>query len=85
MVSAVKVHDGHMNDLVMRERGSFGDVIVGVDGTSPAAEEAEEREWGGLDSPPSAWVRTTAAKVAKDIITMWSNEMTRELDAKVIR
>ena len=80
----VQVHDGHLNQLVMRNQGQRGDVIVGVSGESRHADEAEELEWGGIDTPPRAWVRTTAAKSARDVHTMWGNEMTRELDRRVL-
>jgi hypothetical protein len=85
MVGNVRVHDGHMSDLVMRDQGHRGDVIVGVDGFSRHAEEAESLEWGSLDERPMAWVRTTAARLHREVSTMWSNEMTRELDRQVLR
>lgn len=82
MVAQISVHDGHLNGLVMRNRGSYGDVIVGVDGASRVADEAEELEWGSLEAGPAAWVRTTAARHAADVHRMWSDEMTRELDRR---
>lgn len=85
LVSAIQAHDGHLSQLVMRDRGSYGDVIVGVDGHSRHAQEAEDLEWGTLESPPTGWVRTTAAARGRDVTTMWSNEMTRELDRQVLR
>lgn len=83
MVADIRVHDGHLNELVMRDHGSRGDVIVGVSGEARSADEAEDREWGTLDEPPRAWVRTTAARRAADINRMWSAELTRELDRRV--
>lgn len=83
VVKDIRVHDGHLNDLVMRNTGHFGDVIVGVDGSSIAADEAEELEWGSLEASPKAWVRTTAARSSAEVHRMWSNEMTRELDRRV--
>lgn len=85
MVSAIQTHDGHLNDLVMRDRGSFHDVIVGVGGESLYADEAEELEWGTPDVAPRAWVRTTAQQRAADVGRAWSNELTRELDRSVLR
>lgn len=99
MVSAIETHDGHLNDLVMLERGDKGDVIVGVGGESPYAEEAQVLEWGGRmleavavrgnalalaqeTQSPKAWVRMTAARRGRDVTTMWSNELTRELDRR---
>lgn len=83
MVTEIRVHDGHLNDLVMRDRGYKGDVIVGVGGEGRSADEAEELEWGNLDEAPKAWVRTTAARHAADVNRMWSAELTRELDRRV--
>jgi hypothetical protein len=83
LVATIRVHDGHLNDLVMRDRGHFGDVIVGVDGASPVADEAETLEWGSLETGPRAWVRTTAARNAAQVHRMWSDEMTRELDRRI--
>ena len=82
LVGAVSVHEGHLNDLVMRDRGHRGDVIVGVSGDSKHAEAAEELEWGGLEAGPKAWVRTTVAHHARDVRTSWSNELTRGLDRR---
>lgn len=83
LIAGIRVHDGHLNGLVMRDRGHFGDVIVGVDGASRAADEAEDLEWGTLDTGPKAWVRSTAARSQAEVHRMWSNEMTRELDKRV--
>ena len=80
MVGAIMVHEGHLNDLVMRDHGRKGDVIVGVEGRSRFAGEAEELEWGGIDSPPVGWVRTTVASRTRDVRVAWSNELTRSLD-----
>lgn len=85
MVSAIQTHDGHLNDLVMRDRGSKGDVIVGVGGENPYADEAEELEWGTPDTAPRAWVRTTAQQRAVDVGRAWGNELSRELDRSVLR
>lgn len=84
LASAVQVHDGHLNDLVMRDRGQKGDVIVGVSGEHRQASSAEELEWGGVDSPPTAWVRSTASQHGSAIVSAWSNALTRELDRKVL-
>lgn len=84
-VADVMVHDGHLSELVMRDHASRGDVIVGVDGMSKHADEAEEIEWGGLDRGPAGWVRTSVGRRARDITEMWSNEISRQLDAKVGR
>ncbi len=83
LVADIRVHDGHLNDLVMRNRGARGDVIVGVGGESRSADEAEELEWGGLYSGPKAPVRLVAARSSADVHRMWSNEMTRALDRAV--
>lgn len=82
---AIQAHDGHLNGLVMRDRGSFGDVIVGIDGASRHADEAEDLEWGTAETAPTGWVRTVAAARARDVHGMWGNEMTRELDRQVLR
>jgi hypothetical protein len=82
---AIQVHDGHLNSLVMRDRGSYGDVIVGVDGTNRHADDAEDLEWGTFETPPTGWVRTTVAARRHDVHARWSNEMTRELDRQVLR
>lgn len=84
VIQDIKVHDGHLSDLVMRDHGNRADVIVGVDGHSKHTDEAEELEWGGLDSPPRAWVRTTVTKRSRDIVRDWSNELTRGLDKAVL-
>ena len=83
LVGAITVHDGHLNDLVMRDHGRKGDVIVGVEGRSRYADEAEELEWGGIDTPPVGWVRTTVASRTRDVRVAWSNELTRGLDRHV--
>lgn len=80
----VRVHDGHLNDLVMREQGRRGDVIVGVGGESQHADTAEELEWGGLDVGPKAWVRATVAQRAFDTVDRWSRELTAELDRRCL-
>lgn len=85
MQAEIRTHDGHMNALVMRDRGSFGDVIVGVDGHAAHADEAEDLEWGTPDTAPYAWVRTTAARRGHDVMRAWGNELTRELDRSVLR
>lgn len=83
LVSSVQTFDGHLNELVMRDAGHRGDVIVGIGGDSRHADEAEELEWGSIDQAPKAWVRMTAARRGHDVVGMWSNEMTRELDRRV--
>lgn len=80
LANEVRVHDGHLNELVMRDRGSKGDVIVGVGGESLYADDAEELEWGSLDSGPRAWVRSTAGQRGFEVTAAWSNELTRGLD-----
>lgn len=82
VAGAVRVYNFHTNTLVMRERGSAGDVIVGVGGESPHSDEAEELEWGGLYEGPRAWVRGTTGRLGTQVTTMWSNELTRELDRR---
>jgi len=52
-------------------------------GPGPEVGEAEELEWGGIDAPPTGWVRTTAASRARDVRVAWSNELTRGLDRHV--
>lgn len=83
LVADVRVHDGHLNDLVMRGQAARGDVIVGVGGESRHADEAEDIEWGTLYEGPKAPVRVTAARSSADVYRMWSNEMTRELDRAI--
>lgn len=85
MAGAVTVHDGHLNDLVMRDKGYRGDVIVGVSGESRHADEAEDLEWGSPDAAPAAWVRTTTARHGRDVVQMWGNELTRALDRAVLK
>ena len=85
LAEAVTVHEGHLNDLVMRDAGHRGDVIVGVSGENRHADEAEELEWGSVDAAPAAWVRTTTARLGHDVVTMWSNELSRALDRAVLR
>jgi hypothetical protein len=82
LAADVQVYDGHLDELVMRHPGARGDVIVGVGGRSRHADEAEELEWGSLDRGPAGWVRTTAARHGRDVMRMWSNELTRELDRR---
>jgi len=78
----VRVHDGHLNGLVMRERAGRGDVIVGVSGDSEQADLAEELEWGGLDTSPRAWVRSTVSQRGPEVIQHWSAGLTRELNRR---
>lgn len=85
LVAAIDVHDAHSSALVMREHGDRADVIVGVDGLSPQAEAAEELEWGSMESRPVGWVRSTYEARKRDVVTMWSNELTRQLDRQVLR
>lgn len=80
--SDVIVHDGHLNDLVMRMPSARHDVIVGVSGESRHADLAEELEWGGLDSSPKAWVRQTAGQLGHAVTDRWSAELTTELDKR---
>lgn len=82
LANEVQVHDGHLNQLVMREPGSYGDVIVGVSGECPQADRAEELEWGSLEENPRAWVRATAAQHGYDVTARWSAELTTELDRR---
>lgn len=79
----VRVFDGHLNELVMRDGAHRGDVIVGVGGESPHADDAEELEWGSLEVNPTAWVRHTVAERAHETVDRWSSELTRELDRQI--
>lgn len=82
MARAVTIHDGHDNDLVMLQRGHAGDVLVGVSGSSPHADEAEALEWGGPEENPTFWVRGFVTDHGPALMRAWSAALTTELDRR---
>lgn len=84
LVGNIRVLDHHTNTTVLRHPANHGDVIVGVSGESRYAAEADELEFGGLDTPPTGWVRVTTAQHAARIRKAWSAAMTNELDRRCL-
>lgn len=83
LVSAVKVY-WNQDDLTNRERIPHGALCVGLPGSLREADEADELEWGGLDTGPKGVIRNTVASRRKTTVQLYSTRMTRELD-RVLR
>lgn len=83
-VGEIAVHKvDNPNDLVMRQRGETGDVMVGVTGHSPEADSLDELEWGGVAEGPRAWVRNFHTHHAHEVYDAWSSELTNELNRRL--
>lgn len=82
LVQNIRVQNHHTSVTVMRHPANHDDVIVGVPGESRYAPEADELEFGGPDTPPTGWVRTTVMQHAPRVRAAWSAGMTAELDRR---
>lgn len=83
-VAQIAVHKvDNSNDLVMRQQGQAGDIIVGVSGHSPEADVLDELEWGSAAESPRAWVRNFHTHNAHEVYDAWSNELTSELNRRL--